>query len=742
VSRPGPRTIRILLTAGVAVVLAGAVAALFFEDRTDRLAFAIPLALTLAVTAWLAIDRWFRARREQELAEERMDEVRSDGEAKFRALAENTPGVTLLARDGDRGSFLYVSPQIESLLGYTVAEWKDEPDLFSALLHPDDRERVLAELASAPGDGRPFRSSYRLVARDGRVVGVREATTTVKDASGEAFYTQILLADDAERRRAEEERDRLRGAEREAATHKVVLQGRLDLLRDASELLASSVDSRSSVRDVSNLLVRDFADWCTVDVVEDDGELVRAAAAARKPAARLAREPGDVAQQVVRSGQKLVQAALAGNGTRPEEFPPDAASLVSVPIRGRGRPLGVLTCGRIEPGPPYGADDAALAEDLAAKIGVAIDRARLYREVEERADAGRVLTYVADGVLLVDRDGVVRLWNPAAERITGIAAAELVGHAAADRIGGWRDALDSVPVSSSPDPGHPETIVPIESREGERWISISGVQFFDGTVYAFRDVTEVRQLEELKADFIATASHELRTPLAAVYGAAQTLLRHDFALDEAGRDRFISLIADESERLGRIVNEILLANQLDAGRVDLGTDAFDPGELVERVVEAARVHAPPNVLVERVVPADVPHVAADRDKVRQVLVNLVENAIKYSPGGGRVELGLEPAHEAGAGSVVFFVRDQGLGIPRDEQARIFEKFYRLDPHMTRGVGGTGLGLYICSELVNRMGGHIWVESTEGEGSTFLLQLPAAPQLPPRPTPIIARTSES
>ena len=739
-SRPGPRTIQSLLTVGVAVLLAGVVIAFFIGDRDTRLVFAAPLALALAVVAGLAIDRWFRARREQRLAERRVDTVRSDGEAKFRALAESVPGVTLL-RDSDGGSLLYASPQIEALLGYTVAEWKGQPDLLAGLLHPDDRERVLAELESAPSDGRPFRSSYRLVARDGHVVGVREATTTVRGAAGGPLYTQTVLLDDAERRRAAEERDRLRGAERDAATHTVVLQGRLDLLRDASELLASSVDVRASLREVSNLVVRDFADWCTVDVIEDDGELVRAAAAAGKRSAQLAREPGESVRRVVQSGQKLLLTSLAGNGARQEEFPPDAASLVSVAIRGRGRPLGVLTCGRLTPGPPYAADDAALAEDLAAKVGVAIDRARLYREVEERADAGRVLTYVADGVLLVDRDGVVRLWNPAAERITGIGASELVGHAAADRIGGWRDALESVPVASSPDPGHPEVIVPIESRDGERWISIAGVQFFDGTVYAFRDVTEVRRLEELKADFIATASHELRTPLAAVYGAAQTLLRHDFALDEAGRDRFISLIADESDRLGRIVNEILLANQLDAGRVDLGTDAFDPVELVERVVDAARVHAPPNIVLDRVVPTEVPHVAADRDKVRQVLVNLVENAIKYSPGGGRIEVGLEPGREPGAERVVFFVRDEGLGIPRDEQARIFEKFYRLDPHMTRGVGGTGLGLYICSELVNRMGGHIWVESTEGEGSTFMLELPAEAPLRARPTPIIARTAE-
>ena len=141
-------------------------------------------------------------------------------------------------------------------------------------------------------------------------------------------------------------------------------------------------------------------------------------------------------------------------------------------------------------------------------------------------------------------------------------------------------------------------------------------------------------------------------------------------------------------------------------------------------------------------PSGVPPVAADRDKVRQVLVNLVENAIKYSPSGGKIEVGLEPGQQSGAETVVFYVKDEGLGIPVEEQARIFEKFYRLDPQMTRGVGGTGLGLYICSELVNRMGGHIWVESAQGQGSTFLIELPA--ESPPivRALPSVTRPSEA
>jgi PAS domain S-box-containing protein len=715
VSRLRPRSTQLILSAAVLLLVAAAVVAAFVQGRSARVAFVAGIAVVLGLIAGLAIDRWRRARG-------RLDAVRRAGEAKFRALAESVPVVTWLTADDERRSLLYISPHVETLLGYTPSEWRAEPDLFSTLVHPDDRERVSA-------DGRPGTRTYQLVARDGRLVGVREVTSTVRDPRGEPVYTQTLLFDDAERRRAGEERERLRGAERETATKNVALHGRLDLLRDASAAL-TSLDAGASMQRVSELLVREFADWCTVDIVDEAGELARAAAAAGKTRAHPSAEPGDHAREVILSGTKLVIGALEEQNAYRSEFPDDTASVLSLPVRGRGRPLGVLTCGRVEPAYPFGADDVALLDDLVARIGTAVDRARLYREVQERAEAARVLTYVADGVLLVDRAGIVRLWNPAAEKVTGIPAADLVGRPAADHIGGWREALESVPVASSPDPGHPEVIVPIDSADGERWISISGVRFFDGTVYAFRDVTEQRHLEELKAEFIATASHELRTPVAAVYGAAQTLMRHDFALDEAGRDRFISLIADESERLGRIVNEILLANQLDSGRIDFAADAFHPGELVERVVDAARVHAPPDIEVERVVPTDLSLVAADRDKVRQVLVNLVENAIKYSPDGGRIEVGLESGSDAD--TVVFFVRDEGLGIPPDEQARIFEKFYRLDPQMTRGVGGTGLGLYICSELVSRMGGHIWVESTEGKGSTFLLGLPAEPRPSQRP----------
>src|SRR5262249_12122198 len=170
--------------------------------------------------------------------------------------------------------------------------------------------------------------------------------------------------------------------------------------------------------------------------------------------------------------------------------------------------LGAVTVARAERGTAYGADDLALVEDLAGRVAVALDRARLYREVEERADAARVLEHVGDGILLLDRNGTIRLWNPAAEAITSIPAESVLGQSASQAIPGWQDASDQVPVRGSPHPGHEESVVPIDTPRGERWISISGVRFFGGTVYAFRDLTDVRQLEEIKADLHPTASHQ------------------------------------------------------------------------------------------------------------------------------------------------------------------------------------------------------------------------------------------
>jgi signal transduction histidine kinase len=253
----------------------------------------------------------------------------------------------------------------------------------------------------------------------------------------------------------------------------------------------------------------------------------------------------------------------------------------------------------------------------------------------------------------------------------------------------------------------------------ELWLSISAVSFGEGTVFAVRDVTEERGLERLKSDFVSTVSHELRTPLAAIYGAALTLRRDGPPLAEDMRSDLLGVIADEADRLARIVNDILWTSRIESGGLRVTIVSVDPVELAAGVVQAARLHAPAGIDLDLVAGPDLPQISADPDKVRQVLANLVDNAIKYSPDGGRIEVRLEQR-----GSMLrFIVRDEGLGIPPFERDRVFEKFYRLDPDLTRGVGGTGLGLYICRELVRRMHGWIWVEPTSAPGSTIVVELP-------------------
>jgi signal transduction histidine kinase len=226
----------------------------------------------------------------------------------------------------------------------------------------------------------------------------------------------------------------------------------------------------------------------------------------------------------------------------------------------------------------------------------------------------------------------------------------------------------------------------------------------------------------MRTEFVSTVSHELRTPLAAIYGAAMTLRRSDVALDDDQRAKMLDVVSGEAERLARTVNDILWASRLDAGSLHVSIGSCDPVQLARDVVDAQLAHLDPGHELVLDAAADLPNVVGDPDKIGRVLINLVDNAIKYSPDGGRVEVTLWRA----GGRVRFSVKDEGLGVPPSEQRRIFEKFYRLDPNMTRGVGGTGLGLFICRELVRRMDGRIWVESAGlGSGSIFTLELPTA-----------------
>ena len=364
---------------------------------------------------------------------------------------------------------------------------------------------------------------------------------------------------------------------------------------------------------------------------------------------------------------------------------------------------------------------------IAYALAPALARTRLAQR--QRAIAERVLEHVADGVLLLDHHGVVRFWNHAAEAITGLPARKVLRQHAERAIPGWQAAVERIPVGDTygrrADGTASSATIPLDIGSEELWVDVSGVRFDDGTVYTFRDITEDERLDQAKNDFVATVSHELRTPLASVYGAAVTLQQRFDALGSAERVQLLSLLAEQASKLSSIIDELLLASKLagriDSGRIEIQAGRFDADDVARTVVQGAQLHAPHGIAIGLVSPPWLPHAAGDGDKVAQVLANLVENAVKYSPGGGRVDVVLAQIDDR----IRFSVRDPGLGIPLDEQERIFKKFYRLDPNLRRGIGGTGLGLYICRELVRRMGSDLHVESSPGAGSTFWFELPVA-----------------
>ena len=359
---------------------------------------------------------------------------------------------------------------------------------------------------------------------------------------------------------------------------------------------------------------------------------------------------------------------------------------------------------------------------MAYALAPAIARSRVSRQQRDQAE--RVLAHVGDGVFVVDHDGIVRLWNPAAEAITELRAATVSDRPAREAIPGWEQIEALVPVASRP--GDREAAlnagtVPIEVEGQEIWLSVVGAALEDGTVYAFRDVTRERRLEDLRAQFVATISHELRTPLAALHGAAITLREHGPDLNPATHDDLLDMIAVQSRRLADLVEEILVTGQLDAGSLSVVKESFDAEELVRETVAAAQVRLDKEARIDVSIPPLLPKATGDPDRTRQVLLNLLDNAIKYSPRGGRIEIAVAPDD----GRLRFMVRDEGLGIPLGEQERVFDKFYRLDPDQRRGIGGSGLGLYISRELVRLMDGRIWAESEPGEGTVLTFELPLA-----------------
>ncbi len=353
-------------------------------------------------------------------------------------------------------------------------------------------------------------------------------------------------------------------------------------------------------------------------------------------------------------------------------------------------------------------------QQMAVQLDAQIDSLKV-----ERGKLAAVLSQMTDGVLIADSEGMIQLINPAAERLFDVTEENALYHSVIEIVRHhqlvevWKKAIET---------GEQQTTTLGIKAENQylQSVVIPLVNTLPGsTLILCQDLTRIRRLELVRRDFVSNVSHELRTPLASLKALVETL--QEGALeDPPAAQRFLTRMVTEIDTLTQLVQELLELSRIESGRVPLHLKPVTPHALLTPAVERMGLQAERAGLTLRMdCPEDLPSVLADMDRMEQVIVNLLHNAIKFTSPAGEVSVS---AHQDGA-MVIFMIKDTGVGIASADLGRIFERFYKAD--RARSGGGTGLGLSIARHMVEAHGGHIWAESEAGKGSSFFFSLPVA-----------------
>ncbi len=376
---------------------------------------------------------------------------------------------------------------------------------------------------------------------------------------------------------------------------------------------------------------------------------------------------------------------------------------------------------------------AAYAAQTAAAVRSVIEAHRA-RQEKEQLEA--ILYYSADGILTVDRQLRVTSFNPAMERLSGWRAPEVLGRFYYDALQpkdmqGSDLGLHNCPLLQAFASSGPivDREMMITTRDGQQvaiGVTASAVRSPHGEplsgVLNLRDITRIRENEQLRTTFMSVISHELQTPIAIIKGYASTLRREDAKWDEQTIRGRLEAIEEESDRLHHLVANLLQASRIQAGGLKMDPGPLDLAEMSHKVVRRFAAHSPAHTFRTHF-PENMPTVWADRERIEEVLLNLLDNAAKYSPKSKLIRI----EGQVTGDEIVISVGDKGMGIPLREQARIFDRFQRVDNAASRTTQGAGLGLYICRAILEAHGGRIWVESELGKGSTFFFSLPRMEQ---------------
>jgi signal transduction histidine kinase/GAF domain-containing protein len=447
--------------------------------------------------------------------------------------------------------------------------------------------------------------------------------------------------------------------------------------------------------------------------------------------------------KVARSGRSV----LLRDVSQDPDFQPGSPEIraeLALPILHDGRALAVLLLDSPRSA-AFGDSEVAFAHALCAVVTQPLRRALRYQELlEASTQLGQVFSSIPNGLALLDSQGRLLRHNAAWPNVWGLGPVvleddfnmpwDLVPMLLARLVDPM--GLTEFCAAGQSKPAELQTTT-ILLRDPHQELQVLSAPTRDtqgqltGRLWVVSDVTRERESDRLKNEFISVVSHELRTPLTSILGYTELLLARNFA--PAEQREFVKTVYDEANHLSKIVEDLLGASRIEAGTIKLNQWVVSLRQLIGELTAQLNIHLSSRHRLVIQIPQQVPPAYVDRDKVKQILFNLLTNAAKYSPRGGEILLSVEetaalPADHPPGRFLLLTVRDQGIGIAAEDLPRIWERFYRVDNSNTRRIGGTGLGLSITRSLVELHGGRIWVESVAGKGTSFFVTLPVATEL--------------
>ncbi len=408
--------------------------------------------------------------------------------------------------------------------------------------------------------------------------------------------------------------------------------------------------------------------------------------------------------------------------------------LIALPLTFSDIPVGMIYVFRAALNVGFSADDEQVLQAFADQAAIAVSNARLYQGVlreKQRLDA--IIEQSADGVMILDNRWRITTFNQTMEQLTGWPREESIGRPCAEVLGirntqGVNICLADCPLQRRPFMHNPVVEGWITNRDGRelyiqsRYAPQRGSNgSLIGAIANVRDITEQKREEELQNTFVSVISHELKTPVSIIKGYAGTLQREDANWSAETLRDGLRIIEEEADRLARQIQDLLDVSRIQAGGLRLEPTDWSLPALAKETVQHFAAQTNGRFEFELRFPDDFPPVRADFERIRMVLTNLISNAIKYSPDGGTIRIGGRAEDKI----AIAYVADQGIGIPPEEQDRIFQRFYRVDNRVGREAQGAGLGLYLARAIIEAHSGRIWVESQVGRGSRFFFTLPLA-----------------